>query len=431
MIRSFTRRRHVAARRRFPDCLWLCSFAASLGCATTRTPHVPESMPTLTPPPMIRVCLAEAVPRAVIAFAGYVQMRGDDGAAAAATGTSGVLEAQVANGAIELRQQGVVACRGITRVVLEGDAAGAHWRLGKESYRGTLHILRVGTLLTVVNEIGLEEYLQGVVPWEIGKQDPAARAALEAQAIAARTYAYKRLGRYPESGFDVYADVTDQVYQGTVRMDSLANAAIRLTAGLVLWDQGEPIEAYYCSTCGGHTSRIEAVWNKPAAPTLRGRRDTDDATGSYCAGSPHFRWSESWSGLQLERTLQQTLPRELGWPDTTTIGALLDLEIASRDETGRVSELIVRTTRGVFRVHGDRIRWVLRPRDRAILRSTLFFLDIERRDRTIVRVLGYGGGNGHGVGMCQMGAIEMARRGKNSSEILTHYYLGAEIRRRY
>ncbi len=417
--------------RRWPTAWMLqCVMTASLGCGTTHAPVLPGSTPALSLPPQIRVCLSEAVPSAAIAFAGRVRLRADDGASTA-VGGSGVLEAQVANGAIEVRQQGVVSCRGTMRVVLEADDAAARWRLGSGVYRGTLQLLRVGERLTVVNELALEEYLQGVVPWEIGKQDPAAHAALEAQAIAARTYAYKRLGRYPESGFDVYADVTDQVYQGTTRTDSLANVAIRVTAGLVLWDQGEPIEAYYCSTCGGHTSRIEAVWNKPAARTLRGRRDAGDAAGSYCSASPHFRWSESWSGLQLERTLQQTLPHELGWPDTTAVGALLDLEIASRDDTGRVSELILRTTRGVFRVHGDRIRWVLRPRDRAILRSTLFWLEIERRDRAIVRILGYGGGNGHGVGMCQMGAIEMARRGKSSSEILTHYYSGAEIRRLY
>lgn len=310
---------------------------------------------------------------------------------------------------------------------------GAVLRFDEHAYHGILEVRRGAIGLMVVNEVQLETYLSGVVPWEIGWQDPQRRSAVEAQAIAARTYAYKRLGQYADLGFDVYADVSDQVYQGTTREDSIANRAIQSTHGKVLLHGEELVEAYYCSTCGGHTSRIESVWPKPAESYLRGRRDRATEGGSaFCATSRHFRWQEAWSGLELEHLLQQTLPPELRVPPEAPLGGLVDLRIDSHDETGRVNELVVEMTSGAYRIAGDRIRWVLRPRERSILRSTMFKLDVQRdASGSIVRVIVRGGGNGHGVGMCQVGALEMARRGYDASSILAHYYPGTELRALY
>jgi stage II sporulation protein D len=197
---------------------------------------------------------------------------------------------------------------------------------------------------------------------------------------------------------------------------------------MVLIREDSLVQAYYSSTCGGHTARIEAVWPKPPQRYLRGRRDAPDTGGrSFCASSRHFRWSESWSGAGIESTLSQTLPLELDLPPDSSIGALLDVRVAERDESGRVRVLEVETSHDVYGVQGDRIRWILRPRDRAILRSTMFKLELQRRDGIIVRVVVRGGGNGHGVGMCQMGALEMARRGFKHASILAHYYPGAVL----
>ena len=415
---------------------WLvCLLLGVPGCAsrsvTIPAPAPPAELPPeLAPEPRIRVCIAEAVASVSFSYAGNVRLRSEAGLTQDLTGT-GVLSAAVKEGAVQVRRNASPLCKSVARLDLEPLDGATRWRVGDTQYRGGLQLVRSGDLLTLVNELPLEEYLRGVVPWEIGKQEAAALAALEAQAVAARTYAYARIGRYPEAAFDVYADVTDQVYQGCQREDSLANAAIRATSGLVLRDRDGPIEAYYSSTCGGHTARIEAVWNKPPEAALRGGRDAPADGASFCAGSRHFRWSESWSGAGLEHTLQETLPREMGWPAGTPVGALVDLEIAARDESGRVQELRVQTTVATFRVLGDRSRWVLRPRDRAILRSTLFLLEVERQNGAIVRVIAYGGGNGHGVGMCQVGAIEMARRGIGSADILAHYYNGAALVRMY
>lgn len=304
----------------------------------------------------------------------------------------------------------------------------SRFHLGEHSYRGSVHLVRDAGDLTLINELPLETYLRGVVPWEIGWRPPAEVGAVEAQAIAARTYACKRLGQYAEQGFDLLPDVKDQVYRGTTREDSLANRAIRATHGLVVSSRDTLIEAYYSSTCGGHTSRIEEVWDKPAAPYLVGGLDRmPGTTNALCTASRHFRWVEAWSGAFLDSTLQETLPRELAWPPDRTPGRLLDLRTIGRDASGRVRALEIVTTKGTWLVQGDRIRWVLRPRGRTILRSTLFELEIEKHDGDIVRVVARGGGNGHGVGMCQMGALEMARRGASAVAILQHYYPGTLV----
>jgi stage II sporulation protein D len=131
----------------------------------------------------------------------------------------------------------------------------------------------------------------------------------------------------------------------------------------------------------------------------------------------------------LERTLQETLPRVLRLPAGTRIGALIDLQVASRDPSARVLDLAVQASSGTFHVRGDSIRWVLRPRDRVLLRSLMFDLQLERDGKAIVRVVVRGGGNGHGVGMCQSGAIGMARAGHDVTNILQQYYPGTEVHR--
>jgi len=299
----------------------------------------------------------------------------------------------------------------------------SRFHLGEHSYRGSVRIVPEDGKLTVINVLPLETYLRGVVPWEIGWRDAAESSAVEAQAIAARTYACKRLGQYEEDGYDLLSNVQDQVYRGTTREDSTANRAIRTTRGIVVAAQATLIEAYYSSTCGGHTSRIEEVWDKPAETYLVGDFDRPDAGGAaFCSASRHFRWTEAWSGADLEQIIQQTLPVELQWAPEQRMGALVDLRTVGRDSSGRVRILEVETPEAIYQVHGDRIRWVLSPVGRTILRSTLFEMSVERQQGRIVRVEVQGGGNGHGVGMCQMGAIEMARRGYDRQQILQHYY---------
>src|SRR5690606_24745040 len=125
----------------------------------------------------------------------------------------------------------------------------------------------------------MENYLLGVVPFEIGRVGPDLVEASKAQAVAARTYAIRYLGRRDSLGFDVFATVEDQVYGGAEGEHEPVSVAVRETAGQILTYGREPIEAFYHSTCGGVTAAIEEVWDEPPRPYLRSVIDVNPVTG--------------------------------------------------------------------------------------------------------------------------------------------------------
>lgn len=304
----------------------------------------------------------------------------------------------------------------------------ARWKSAGNVYAGGLKLLQARTGVTLVNVVPMEEYLRGVVPWEIGRPSDDALEAVKAQAIAARTYTYAHLGHWEDLGFDVYDTVSDQVYRGLTGTHPITDRAVRETRNLVAAYRGKLIRAYYSSTCGGHTSTLEDVWTREPAPYLVGRRD--GSKRSWCRESPHFRWSEGWSARQLGEVIRSHLPAELRRKlEPEEIGALRDLRVLRRDGSGRVQELEITTDRATFVVWGDRIRWVMRPIESRfmILRSTFFELELIHREGRLVAVRANGGGNGHGVGMCQTGALGMARAGYDADAILEHYYEGTSV----
>jgi stage II sporulation protein D len=312
-------------------------------------------------------------------------------------------------------------------------------------------VLKRGGALTLVNVVDLETYLRGVVPWEIGRPGEKGLAALEAQAVAARTYTVAHLAERQEHGCDVWADTRDQVYRGLEGVDSWCDEAIASTAGLVLRHRGEEIEAYYSSTCGGVSSNVHEVWQRGERSYLRSHSDTGRDGRAFCSGSSQFTWEERWTRAELEAVLAKSLPAYLDWvaasparrawagkvfepsagsADGGAPGRLRSLRIRSRTTSGRVGVLEVSTTAGVYRVRGDRSRWVLAPASGrfSILRSAWFDLAMERdRDGRLVGVRAEGRGFGHGVGLCQVGALRMAELGYGVREILEHYYPGAKL----
>jgi stage II sporulation protein D len=307
-------------------------------------------------------------------------------------------------------------------------------------YRGVTYAGRIkvdmnpGGGVSVINVLPLESYLEGVLPHEIGDPGPDAFAAVQAQAIAARTYAMIRMAKRANDSFDVYASVQDQVYRGREKSSRLTTGAVRETRGMVLEYKKELAFTYYCATCGGHTSDIRRVWpDREPAKYLHGVLDCgDDDHGSFCAWVHNFRWRFDFSAKELGRILRVTIPQELGVsPDK--VGQLLDIGVSERSPSGRVRYLEIVTTEGVFTIVGDRIRWVLKtdPGTGRILPSTLFNVKKETRGSNLVSVGFVGGGNGHGVGMCQNGAIGMARRGYSRDMILQHYYPGTSLTARY
>ncbi len=143
--------------------------------------------------------------------------------------------------------------------------------LDNKPYRGFLEVsLNNSGLITVVNQLGIEEYLLGVVPAEISPDSYPEAAALAAQAIAARTYALKNTGRFRTEGFDLTADIRSQVYLGFAGEKEATDEAVRKTFGLAVYYQNQLINAMYSSTCGGRTEDYSNVFDGPPVPYLKG-----------------------------------------------------------------------------------------------------------------------------------------------------------------
>lgn len=300
-------------------------------------------------------------------------------------------------------------------------------------YPGAVEVsLRPEGTLTGVNVVPLETYLEGVVPKELGRPGPELWQAQLAQAVAARTYALKRMGSRAALGFDVYGSVLDQAYQGLpADGDSLAVRAVRTTRGEVLLYNGYLIDAFYHSTCGGHTARVEETFDRPAAPYLTAVSDElPDGAGYWCQGSRYFRWTADWSAEELDATVRRNLPSLLPLPADGP-GSLLDVSLEGVTPEGRALSVRVTTTTGRFVVAEDAIRWLLADSTGRILYSTQFLFRPERVGTRLTGLTLVGGGWGHGVGMCQVGAMGRARAGWDYRRILTTYYPGTVVRGLY
>jgi stage II sporulation protein D len=300
-------------------------------------------------------------------------------------------------------------------------------------YRGEFLLVPRGPHgFAVLNAVRLEDYLKGVLPAEIGRLGPEAFEALKAQAVAARSYTIYQMREHADDPYDVLPTEADQVYLGVDGEDALANRAVEATWGIVALYRGEVIRANYSSTCGGRTASAKAVWpDGPDLPYLRARRDTGPDGQAFCARAPFYRWKEEWPCRAFYETVRRNLWRAIPELEGKDPGVVRDLKILRRTPSGRVGVLEVRTERGRYEIRGDALRWVFRRRNGGPLRSILLGrMRRERRGGRCLLVL-EGGGFGHGVGMCQTGAIAMARAGYTYVQILRHYYYGIRIAQIY
>jgi stage II sporulation protein D len=295
-------------------------------------------------------------------------------------------------------------------------------------YRGELLLSRGDSGAIVVNRLPMDSYLRGVVPLEIGNRTAAEIAAVEAQAVAARTYAYKHLN--DTRSFDMYATVQDQVYGGVDAEKPMADAAINSTADVVVLYGGKPITTPYHSTCGGSTAGVTEVWyDQPDEPYLKPVSDRIPGTnGYYCDPSPRFSWTESFDAAGLRAVMQKYLATYTKAP-SSGLGRITGIREEGRTASGRVAALEVRTESGSYTLKGNDIRFVLRDPNGAILNSTLFSLNASSSGGEVTSLTITGRGYGHGIGMCQWGAIGRARAGQDFRTILETYYPGTTIGR--
>jgi stage II sporulation protein D len=303
-------------------------------------------------------------------------------------------------------------------------------RVEGRPYRGVVEVFSSGAGLMVVNVLPLEAYLGGVVNAEMGRRAPAEQAALEAQAIVSRTYALRNLGKFAAQGFDLQASVADQAYLGVESETDPGLAAVRATAGTVLSHDGQLITPFYHSTCGGTTAAPEEAFR--TVRSTRYLRPVSDRHGSgwYCDRSPRFRWTVEWDGPTLLRILRSTVPATLGIAPAM-VDAVRDVRVQRRGPSDRLAEVRVTVGAGDIPVFGPDVRWVFETPDGRILGSTAAELTATRRDGIVSRLIAQGRGWGHGVGMCQWGAVGRARAGQDARQILETYFPGARVARWY
>ena len=298
-------------------------------------------------------------------------------------------------------------------------------------YRGRLNVYRTTAGLTVMNRVPLESYVAGVLGQEMGPRRDDERQALLAQTVVSRTFAIRNRGRWEGEGFDAWSDTRDQVYPGVAGESPQAWEAVRGTAGQVIEYDGQPIDAYFHSTCGGKTAAPEEAFRTTARPPYL--KPVSDAAGgghAYCDIGPRWEWREEWDGQMLRTILTRTLASLMSVPDGG-LPPIADVVVERRTGSGRVGEMRIVFARGDVRVGAADIRGVLRPQPDRPLQSTMFSIEVTKSGGVVSRLVATGHGSGHGVGMCQWGAIGRARAGQSYQKILATYYPGTSVERLY
>ena len=300
--------------------------------------------------------------------------------------------------------------------------------LGGKPYRGAVNFRDGDSGIVIINILKIDDYLRGVVPLEIGTRAMADSAAVQAQAVTARSYAYVHLTGERSRTYDVTAGVFDQVYGGVAAETAVSSQAVETTRTLVLEYDGRVVNAPYHSTCGGSTAAASEVWRSGDEPFLRSVSDRIPGTNRfYCDGAPHFRWTRTLGGATVNAALARYLGVYTSVPGHNP-GIARAVAVTSRTASGRVGTITITTDRGNFVLRGNDIRYVLRQPGGEILSSTNFSVEtIQSHDGSIAELRLRGAGYGHGVGMCQSGAIGRARAGADFHTILHTYYPGTTI----
>lgn len=274
-------------------------------------------------------------------------------------------------------------------------------RINGQSFGGMLYITSKRGVLQVVESLDLEDYLGGVVPLELNsKWHP---EALKVQAVVARTYALYQKTQNSGKDYDLVATTSDQVYGGKGVEDARATEAVRATRGQVLTYAGQVINSVYHSTAAGQTEDVREVWGTDF-PYLHG------VACPFDVRSPWYEWDRAVDLVELEKNF-----RSKGFP----IGAIATVTTYRFSQADRVTRIRILHSKGELILRGDEFRRVL---GYTTLPSTHFKID------AIGPQIHFTGmGSGHGVGLCQWGAKELAERGFSYERILTYYYPGVQV----
>jgi stage II sporulation protein D len=377
---------------------------------------------------IVRVALAEGQSQVRLSSVGAWEIFAEDGRSAVALTEPGerwILERDGRSIRARREDSRPVSARETTVIARPADERGRIVFNG-HSYRGEVAIIASGEGMIVVNRVAMDDYLKGVVPQEIGTSAVADAAAVEAQAVTARSYAVAHLsggGKF----YDMRATVVDQVYGGSGVETAVGNTAVESTNGLVLLYDGHVVNAPYHSTCGGSTAEPQDSWKTSPEPYLQ--RVSDQIPGTtrfYCDGAPKFRWTRTYAREALRENIARYM-RGLSGGSRGTVTTVRNVQVTDVTPAGRVAVLSVDTDRGSLALRGNEIRSALRLPSGELLYSTYFSVDAAMGRDGVETLTLRGGGNGHGVGMCQAGAIGRSRAGQDFRTILRTYYPGTTV----
>lgn len=325
----------------------------------------------------------------------------------------------------------------IVRALMSG--AGMTWAsVDDKEYRGDLEILHNTSLnaLVPVNVLMLEEYLEGVISSEMPIPFPI--NALRAQAVLARTYALKHMGKHKVYGYDLCDTQNCQVYKGVSAESERGNASVESTMGEIMVYNKKPIEAVFSANCGGITqSAKEAGWFEHVyLHPVSDYKDFDfDHLQPYHfkdllqhAHDAYSRYDKNvslaayrWTRVVEEEDLRQVIRRKRR-KDIGSITAIIPLR---RGRSGYVNRVQVKGTKGSVILNKENvIRGNLGP---GMLRSSYFIVQPNYENKKLKNFVFYGGGWGHGVGFCQTGAAGRAEAGQDYKTILYHYFPQAKL----
>ncbi|HXV28385.1 MAG TPA: SpoIID/LytB domain-containing protein, partial [bacterium] len=229
---------------------------------------------------------------------------------------------------------------------------GGSIRLGKADYRHSLKIWRESSkAISVVNEINVEDYLKGVLPWEANPAWPT--EALKAQAVASRTFALFKSIEHQKKKSSLSKDVFSQVYKGKSLENPKTDQAIEATKGEILTYNGKIFPTYFHSTCGGHTTRADYVWPVQKHPVLQG------VSCNFCWQSKHYRWRNAYTAAEIQSALKKR---------GIAVKGITKITPAEIDASGRVRRFVIEHSQGKTKVNANEFRIWLDP---ARFKSTL------------------------------------------------------------
>ncbi|GAB6281674.1 MAG: hypothetical protein STSR0008_04150 [Ignavibacterium sp.] len=287
-------------------------------------------------------------------------------------------------------------------------------------YKGEISFRTSQNKIQVINSLRMKDYLYGVLLSEMGnKLTENNFEALKAMAICARTFTINKLNSSSNS-FDITNTTNDQVYDGFKEGNSLYRKAIEETENEILFYNSSIAKVFYHSTCGGFTEDFQNVFSNSEYPYLRSIKDGNE---SYCKISPVFSWEEKFSKENILNLLRRNSLISTGENDISNI------YIKNKFPSGRIKNIVIDFSNGKkVEISYKNIRNIFRRKNGSILRSTLFNIEVKRGRFAIEEVIFKGNGWGHGVGLCQWGAIEQSNLGHNYKSILIFYFPGTEVR---